>query len=52
MTEEKIFEEKSYTFDCFCRILGRIKNGIWSGSGTFYGKYFELVFVSIVKTDN
>ena len=38
----------SYTFDFFLKIF----DGMWAGISAAYGKHFQLVFGSIVKTGN
>ena len=42
---------RSYTFDCFLRILGSIKK-TWSDDNVSSDKHFQLIFSSIVEAEN
>ena len=43
---------KNYTFDCFFRILGSIKENLIIGNSLYYSKHFKDIFSFILKNGN
>ena len=43
---------KNYTFDCFFRILGNIKENLIIGNSLYYSKHFKDIFSFILKNGN